>query len=78
MWLDNSRESSARLLAEFYSLEEKRILSSIPEPPLCTHKVKKYSLLISNISLLVCFDSLHPSQQFFSHVGTGLPCLGQY
>ena len=28
--------------------------------------------------LFVCFDSLHPSQQFFSHVGTGLPGLKQY
>ena len=32
------------------------------------------------IYLFVClfvlnFDSLHPSQQFFSHVGTGLPGL---
>ena len=27
---------------------------------------------------IVCFDSLHPSQQFFSHVGSGLPRLNQY
>ena len=26
----------------------------------------------------VCFDSLHPSQQFLSHVKTGLPGLNQY
>ena len=26
----------------------------------------------------VCFDSLHSSQQFFSHVGMGLPWLNQY
>ena len=26
----------------------------------------------------VCFDSLHPSKQFFSHVGMGLPGLNQY
>ena len=26
----------------------------------------------------VCFDSYHPSQQFFSHVGTGLPGLNQH
>ena len=26
----------------------------------------------------VCFDSLRPSQQFLSHVGTGLPELDQY
>ena len=25
-----------------------------------------------------CFDSLRPSQQFFSHVWTGLPGLNQY
>ena len=28
--------------------------------------------------LLVLFDSLHPSQQFFSYNGTGLPGLNQY
>ena len=27
--------------------------------------------------LFVCFDSLHPSQQFFSHDRTGLPGLNQ-
>ena len=26
----------------------------------------------------VWFDSLHPSQQFFSYVGMGLPGLNQY
>ena len=26
----------------------------------------------------VCFDSLHPSQQFFSHARTGLSGLNQY
>ena len=26
----------------------------------------------------VWFDSLHPSQQYFSYVGTGLPGLNQY
>ena len=26
----------------------------------------------------VCVDSLHLSQQFFSHAGTGLPGLNQY
>ena len=28
--------------------------------------------------LFVCFDSLHPSLQFFSHVWMGLPGLNQY
>ena len=28
--------------------------------------------------LFVCFDSLHPCQQFFSHVGKGFPGLNQY
>ena len=28
--------------------------------------------------LFVCFDSLHPSQQIFSHAGTGLLELNQY
>ena len=28
--------------------------------------------------LIVCFDSLRPSQHFFSHVGKGLPGLNQY
>ena len=33
----------------------------------------------SKISLFVkCFCSLHPSQQFFSHAGMGLPGLNQY
>ena len=27
--------------------------------------------------LFVCFDSLCPSQQFFRHFGTGLPCTKQ-
>ena len=27
---------------------------------------------------LLCFDSLRPSQQFFSHVRTGLPGLNHY
>ena len=30
-----------------------------------------------NITLLTCFDALHSSQQFFSHVGMGLPALNQ-
>ena len=28
--------------------------------------------------IFVCVDSLCPSQQFFSHVGMGLPGLNQY
>ena len=28
--------------------------------------------------LFVWFDSLHPSQQFFSHLEMGLPGLNQY
>ena len=28
--------------------------------------------------LFVCLDSLHPSQQFFSYLGTSLPGLNQY
>ena len=28
--------------------------------------------------VFVGFDSLHPSKQFFSYVGTGLPGLKQY
>ena len=30
------------------------------------------------INIFGCFDSLHPSQQLFSHVGMGLPGLDQY
>ena len=33
---------------------------------------------IFNTRLFVCFDSLHPSQEFFSHVEQGLPKLNQY
>ena len=39
-----------------------------------THKVTLYPVEL----LFVLFDSLHPSQQFFSNVGTGLPGLNQY
>ena len=34
-----------------------------------------YTLVSANESL---FDSLHPSQQFFSYVGMGLPGLNHY
>ena len=30
------------------------------------------------VCLFVCFDSLHPSQQFFSHVGSGLRGFNYY
>ena len=33
---------------------------------------------VASNSLLVCFDSLHPSQEFFSQVVTGLPGLNHY
>ena len=36
------------------------------------------SLLEQAQVLFVLFDSLRPSQQFFSYVGTGLPGLTQY
>ena len=29
-------------------------------------------------SVFVCVDSLHPSQELFTYVGTGLPGLNQY
>ena len=29
-------------------------------------------IIILIIKRFVCFDALHPSQQFFNHVGTGL------
>ena len=32
----------------------------------------------SSNKVLVCFDSLRPSQQFFRYVGMGLPELNQY
>ena len=35
-------------------------------------------LHLGKVLLFICFDSLHPSQQFFSHVGTSLPGLNQY
>ena len=34
--------------------------------------------LLNQTLLFVCFDSLHPNQYFFSHVGMGLPMLNQY
>ena len=30
------------------------------------------------LKVFVCFDSLRPSQQFFSHVSMSLPGLNQY
>ena len=45
----------------------------------CENKsVDQPTNLHSLVNLFVCFDSLHPSQQFFSHVETGLPGLKQY
>ena len=35
-------------------------------------------LYMGMIGLFVLFDSLHPSQQFFSYVGMGLPGFNQY
>ena len=35
-------------------------------------------ILIKMLCLFVSFDSLHTSQQLFSHVRTGLPGLNQY
>ena len=32
---------------------------------------------IKRFVMFVGFDSIHPSQQFFSYVGTGLPGLNQ-
>ena len=37
------------------------------------HKLRYMHLIFARL-----FDSLHPSQQFFSHVGTGLPGFNQY
>ena len=37
-----------------------------------------FGLLPALKALTFCFDSLHSSQQFFSHVGMGLPGLNQY
>ena len=43
-------------------------------------QMKEYNIycLNYNPTIFVCFDSLHPSQQFLSYVGTGLPGLNQY
>ena len=35
-------------------------------------------MIFYKLAEFVCFDSLHPSQQFFSHVRTGLSGLNQY
>ena len=53
---------------------------------LCYDKWGKDAVVILNhgiinfalVYLLVCFDSLRPSPQFFSHVGMALPGLNQY
>ena len=33
---------------------------------------------LSHLVKLVCFDSLHPTQQFFRYVGMAIPALNQY
>ena len=35
-------------------------------------------LKLDKIYFIVCFDSFHTSQQFSSHVGTGLPGLNHF
>ena len=39
---------------------------------------KELSSTLSTKHYFVCVDSLHPSQQVFSHVGTCLPVLNNY
>ena len=46
--------------------------------PLQYRLVKKQMREQMTITVIfVCFDCLHPSQQFFSHVRMGLPWLNQ-
>ena len=41
-------------------------------------KVQKMKPVQLFACMIIWFDSLGPSQQFFSYVGTGLPRLNQY
>ena len=43
----------------------------------CVHSGFIYSIVIILLRKFCSFDSLSCSQQFFSHVGTGLPGLNQ-
>ena len=49
-----------------------------PEPSLLAYAISTKNMQHDFFVFLVWFDSLRPSQQFFSHVGTGLPGLNQY
>ena len=40
--------------------------------------LREMALMVWTYKAFICFDSLHPSQQVFSHVRTGLPGLNQY
>ena len=42
------------------------------------HLSKPWALSLLRYMCLFLFDSLRPSQQFFSYVGMGLPGLNQY
>ena len=42
------------------------------------HFLHEYSCYAPPTMIFACFDSLSPSQQFFSYVGMGLPGLNQY
>ena len=41
-------------------------------------EIFRCSFFACAFKVFVCFDSLHPSLQFFSHVSMGLPGLNQY
>ena len=67
---------SIRLISKSYHRHSKLILKYM-------YNIGLKTLLQQSISELVfygfaCFDSLHPSQLFFSHIRMGLPGLNQY
>ena len=53
-------------------------IKSVYPDQLASQKPADLDLQFSKTRYIFCFDCLHPSQQFFSHVRTGLPGLNQY
>ena len=43
-----------------------------------TYMVVLVSVVVQSRMVFVWFDSLRPSQQFYSYVGKGLPVLNRY
>ena len=69
-----------RILISFNCFSEYTILMKIitSGPSKYTMDHPEFTNLLNQTLWFDCFDSLCPSQYFFSHVGMGLPRLNQY